>query len=77
MSNLGLIADGVAARLRNLSNKLQQDIGQVRKCDDDDGDDGDEIGDNGNDADNIIDGRVREDSQKSLKSETDLKFFFR
>ena len=45
------------AELRTLSNKLQQDIGQVRKCDDDDGDDGDEIGDNGNAADNDVDGQ--------------------
>ena len=45
------------AELRTLSNKLQQDIGQVGKCDDDDGDDGDEIGDNGNDADNDVDGQ--------------------
>ena len=45
------------AELRTLSNKLQQDIGQVGNYDDDDGDDGDEIGDNDDDADNDVDGQ--------------------
>ena len=49
------------AELRTLSNKLQQDIGQVGNYDDDYGDrigdDGDEIGDNGDDADNYVDGQ--------------------
>ena len=49
------------AELRTLSNKLQQDIGQVGIYDDDHGDEigdgGDEIGDNGDDADNDVDGQ--------------------
>ena len=49
------------AELRTLSNKLQQDIGQVGNYDDDYGDeigdDGDEIGDDDNDADNDVDGQ--------------------
>ena len=42
------------AELRTLSNKLQQDIGQVGNYDDDYGD---EIGDDGDDADNDVDGQ--------------------
>ena len=42
------------AELRTLSNKLQQDIGQVGDYDDDNGD---EIDANGNDADNDVDGQ--------------------
>ena len=48
------------AELRTLSNKLQQDIGQVGNYDDDygdDGDDGDEICGDGDDADNYVNGQ--------------------